>query len=56
MGSSRERIQRFGRLERQLGVWKEIQAKDLAALNEAIKKNNIPAIATAVEKPGEAGK
>ncbi|MBZ5528100.1 MAG: glycosyl hydrolase [Acidobacteriia bacterium] len=45
-----------GRLEKQLDAWKEIQAKNLAALNEAIKKNNIPPIAPAAEKPGEAGK
>lgn len=45
-----------GRLEKQLSAWKEIQAMDLAALNEAIRKNNIPAIAPAAEKPKEAGK
>jgi photosystem II stability/assembly factor-like uncharacterized protein len=39
------------RLEKQLAAWKEIQAKDLAALNETIQKNKIPAIAPAAEKP-----
>ena len=42
-----------GRLETQLAAWREIQSKDLAALNELIKKNNIPAIAPAVEKAKE---
>lgn len=42
-----------GRLEPQLAAWREIQSKDLAALNELMKKNNVPAIAPAAEKPGE---
>jgi photosystem II stability/assembly factor-like uncharacterized protein len=36
------------KLEAQLVAWKEVQAKDLAALNELIQKSNVPAIA-----PGE---
>jgi hypothetical protein len=36
------------KLEAQLASWKEVQAKDLAALNELIQKSNVPAIA-----PGE---
>lgn len=39
------------RLETQLTAWHEIQSKDLAALNTAIQKANIPAIAPAAEKP-----
>lgn len=39
-----------GRLETQLTAWREIQAKDLVALNDLIKKNNIEAIAPATEK------
>ncbi len=39
-----------GRLETQLTAWREIQAKDLVALNDLIKKNNIDAIAPATEK------
>jgi len=39
------------RLEVQLAAWREIQSKDLAALNAAIQKANIPAIAPAPEKP-----
>ncbi len=39
------------RLEAQLAAWHEIQSKDLAALNAAIQKANIPAIAPAAEKP-----
>ena len=39
------------RLEVQLAAWHEIQSKDLAALNAAIQKANIPAIAPAAEKP-----
>ena len=39
------------RLETQLAAWHEIQSKDLAALNAAIQKANIPAIAPAAEKP-----
>jgi hypothetical protein len=38
------------RLERQLAAWREVQSKDLAALNELMKKNNIEAIAPAAEK------
>jgi len=39
------------RLEVQLAAWHEIQSKDLAALNAAIQKASIPAIAPAAEKP-----
>ena len=39
-----------GRLESQLAAWREIQSKDLAALNELMKKNNVEAIAPAAEK------
>jgi uncharacterized coiled-coil DUF342 family protein len=39
------------RLEAQLAAWHEIQSKDLAALNAAIQKANIPVIAPAAEKP-----
>ncbi|MBA0084942.1 MAG: hypothetical protein HRJ53_08100 [Acidobacteria bacterium Pan2503] len=39
-----------GRLETQVTAWREIQAKDLVALNDLIKKNNIEAIAPATEK------
>jgi photosystem II stability/assembly factor-like uncharacterized protein len=44
------------RLEVQLAAWHEIQSKDLAALNAAIQKANIPAIAPAAEKPDKAEK
>jgi hypothetical protein len=44
------------RLETQLAAWKEIQSKDLAALNAAIQKANIPAIAPAAEKSEKEGK
>jgi hypothetical protein len=37
-------------IEAQLAVWHEIESKDLAALNAAIQKANIPAIAPAAEK------
>jgi len=43
-----------GRLEPQLAAWREIQSKDLAALNDLMKKNNVPAIAPAAEKPKDA--
>jgi hypothetical protein len=39
-----------GRLETQLTAWREIQSKDLLALNELMKKNNVEAIAPAAEK------
>ena len=39
-----------GRLETQLTAWREVQAKDLMALNDLIRKNNIEAIAPAREK------
>ena len=39
-----------GRLETQLAAWREIQAKDLVALNDLMKKNNVEAIAPATEK------
>jgi hypothetical protein len=45
-----------GLLEKQLAAWREIQSKDLAALNAAILKANIPAIAPAAEKPETEGK
>jgi photosystem II stability/assembly factor-like uncharacterized protein len=38
------------RLEAQLAAWREIQSKDLIALNDLMKKNNVPAIAPAAEK------
>ena len=44
------------RLEVQLTAWHEIQSKDLAALNAAIQKANIPAIAPAAEKQEKEGK
>jgi hypothetical protein len=44
------------RLELQLTAWHEIQSKDLAALNAAILKANIPAIAPTAEKEDKAGK
>jgi len=44
------------RLEAQLTAWREIQSKDLAALNAAIQKANIPAIAPAAEKQDKEGK
>jgi photosystem II stability/assembly factor-like uncharacterized protein len=43
-------------LELQLAAWREIQSKDLAALNAAILKANIPAIAPAAEKSDKAEK
>ena len=36
-------------LDGQLGKWKEIQSKDLAALNELIRKEKIPAIGVSAE-------
>jgi hypothetical protein len=44
------------RLEAQLSAWHEIQSKDLVALNTAIQKANIPAIAPAAERPEKEGK
>ena len=38
------------RLETQLAAWRDIQSKELAALNELMKKNNVEAIAPAAEK------
>ena len=38
------------RLNVQLSAWREVQAKDLAALNELIVKSSIPPIAVAEEK------
>ena len=38
------------RLNAQLSAWREVQAKDLPALNELISKNNIPPIAPATEQ------
>ncbi len=40
------------KLDEQLAKWKEIQEKDLAALNEMIRKENIAAVAPAYKKPG----
>ncbi len=42
-----------GRLETQFAAWRDVQSKDLAALNALIEKNNIPAIAPATEKAKE---
>jgi photosystem II stability/assembly factor-like uncharacterized protein len=39
-----------GRLEVQLAAWRDLQSKDLAALNTLIQKNNIPAVAPAAEE------
>jgi len=33
------------RLETQLAKWREVLAKDLPALNEAMRKNNVPSVA-----------
>jgi photosystem II stability/assembly factor-like uncharacterized protein len=41
------------RLEPQLAAWREVLSKDLAAFNELMKKNNIPVVAPAAEKPRE---
>jgi photosystem II stability/assembly factor-like uncharacterized protein len=38
------------RLETQLAAWRDVQSKELAALNELMKKNNVEAIAPAAEK------
>jgi len=38
------------RLETQLTTWRDIQSRELVALNELMKKNNIEAIAPAAEK------
>jgi photosystem II stability/assembly factor-like uncharacterized protein len=38
------------RLDQELAAWKDLQSKDLAALNALVQKNNIPAIAPAAEK------
>ena len=42
-----------GKLETQLAAWRDVQSRDLAALNALIEKNNIPAIAPATEKAKE---
>ena len=39
-----------GELDQQLGKWKELREKDLAALNEQIQKADIPAVSIAPEK------
>ena len=39
------------RLETQLAAWRDVQAKDLAALNALIQKSNIPPLAPAAEEP-----
>ena len=39
------------RLETQLAAWRDLQAKDLAALNALIQRSNIPAVAPAAEEP-----
>jgi hypothetical protein len=44
------------RLEVQLAAWDEIRSKDLVALNAAIQKANIPAIAPTAEKQEKEGK
>jgi photosystem II stability/assembly factor-like uncharacterized protein len=44
------------RLDVQLAAWRDIQSKDLAALNALIQKSNIPAIAPAAEKPDAGAK
>jgi hypothetical protein len=41
-------------LETQVTAWKEIREKDLVALNEMMRKRDIPAIAPAPEKMGDA--
>ncbi len=38
------------RLETQLAAWRDVQSKDLVALNELMKKSNVEAIAPAAEK------
>jgi len=35
------------RLEAQLAKWREVLAKDLPALNDAMRKNNVPTVAPA---------
>jgi len=40
----------LNRLNVQLSAWREMQAKDLAALNDLIRKSNIPPIAPAAEQ------
>jgi hypothetical protein len=35
------------RLEAQLAKWREVLARDLPALNDAMRKNNIPTVAPA---------
>jgi hypothetical protein len=44
------------RMETHLAAWREIQTKDLAALNELIRQNNIPAIAPSAENSKEPSK
>ena len=41
------------RLDAQVAAWREIQSKEVAALNELMKKNNVPSIAPAVVKAKE---
>jgi hypothetical protein len=41
------------RLEAQLAAWRDIQSRDLVALNDLMKKDNVPAIAPAAEKARE---
>jgi hypothetical protein len=36
-------------LEKQLAQWREVLAKDLPALNDAMQKNNVPLIGVAPE-------
>jgi hypothetical protein len=43
-----------GRLETELTWWREMQAKDLAALNALIQKSNISPIGPTAEKSKEA--
>jgi len=41
------------RLDAQVAAWREIQSKEVAALNELMKKNNVPSIAPAAIKAKE---
>ena len=43
------------KLEPQLKAWQDAKSKDLAEFNELMKKNNIPAVAPAAEKPKDTG-
>jgi hypothetical protein len=39
------------RLEAQLAKWREVLAKDLPALNETMRKDNIPNVAPSAAQP-----